>query len=434
MTVPYQKDVPTTFSSTGWWRAVVCRWRGGVYKLVIFELIGFLCLYYLMWGCLTSFRFTWNVQDGLVKQYREYQGTIRFMLGFMLVYYYQEIYARARRIFFAIPFPDSCFIAINSIVGDGTPRGQLLKQTIFRYILATTFQSYYASSSLFRKAFLCRPWESMKELGLLTNEETRRLRRRIDGDYPYPGEVSFVPIAWATMTLRKAFEEGHVQPDYRPEATAAAGPTSSRTRSNGQYPTPVQIGFNALHDYRRNYGSMLFEVYFAFPLLLSQLVTLTVYFYFAASLVAQQNLSDEWHSYFPIFTMAEFIVYMGALRVGQTYTNPLGRDENSFEMVAFFNRNLRLAHLYGGYGGAEKYDMVLNPLPVVDMTELQRRVMPTIPLKFYSMVEARVPPSAVGGVGAGEVDEGMFMSSGYTRVAGSKVMANERLIPHSPPI
>ena len=192
MTVPYQKDVPSTFSSFVWWRAVVCRWRGGVYKLVSIEFVGFLFLYYLTWGYMTSFTFAWAGEDALVKEFRDYQGTIRFMLGFMLVYYYQEIYARARRIFFAIPFPDSCFIAINSVVGDGTPRGLLLKQTIFRYILATTFQSYHASSSLFRRAFP-RPWDTMKELGLLTEEEVRRLRRKIDGDYPYPGEVSFVP-------------------------------------------------------------------------------------------------------------------------------------------------------------------------------------------------------------------------------------------------
>ena len=44
----------------------------------------------------------------------------------------------------------------------------------------------------------------------------------------------------------------------------------------------------ALHDYRSQYGTMLFEVYFPFPLLLSQLVTLVVYSYFAVALIAQQ--------------------------------------------------------------------------------------------------------------------------------------------------
>ena len=67
MTVPYQKAIPHVFSSSGWWRAVVCRWRGSVYKLVMIEFVGFLLLYYLTWGIMTSFRFAWAGQDGLVK-------------------------------------------------------------------------------------------------------------------------------------------------------------------------------------------------------------------------------------------------------------------------------------------------------------------------------------------------------------------------------
>ena len=198
--------------------------------------------------------------------------------------------------------------------------------------------------------------------------------------------------------------------------------------SNAQYPTPVQIAFNALHDYRKNYGSMLFEVYFPFPLLLSQLVTLTIYFYFAAALVAQQNLSDETHFVFPVFTMAEFIVYMGAFRVGQTFTNPLGQDENSFEMVAFFNRNMRLAHLYGGYGG-DKYDIMSDPLPVVDMSDVQRQVMPSIPLNFYSMRLARTAPSTHGG---SYEDTGNRLHS-FTGVVGTKETISEPLIaPRAP--
>ena len=59
-------------------------------------------------------------------------------------------------------------------------------------------------------------------------------------------------------------------------------------------------------------------------------------------------------------------------------------------MIAFFNRNLRLAHLYGGYGPS-KYDMVSKPLPLVDLTSKQTESMPTIPLHFYRGDVARSP-------------------------------------------
>jgi len=60
-------------------------------------------------------------------------------------------------------------------------------------------------------------------------------------------------------------------------------------------------------------------------------------------------------------------------------------------MIAFFNRNLRLAHLYGGYGPPDKYDMVSQPLPIVDLTEKQAVLLPTVPLHFYRADVARRP-------------------------------------------
>ena len=80
---------------------------------------------------------------------------------------------------------------------------------------------------------------------------------------------------------------------------------------------------------------------------------------------------------------------MGALRVGQTFTNPLGGDDNAFELVAFFNRNLRLAHLYGCYGPPDKFEMIMNPLPIVDLTEKQSQNLYNIPLNFYQANVAR---------------------------------------------
>lgn len=120
MTVPYAANLPPKFSFSGWCQNVVCVWKGGVYKLIRLELAVFTILWYAGWGIMTNFTFQKNINNDIyIQSFRTYQGTIRLMLGFMLVYYYQEIYARARRIFFAIPFPDSTFVAINSVIGRG---------------------------------------------------------------------------------------------------------------------------------------------------------------------------------------------------------------------------------------------------------------------------------------------------------------------------
>ena len=390
MTVPYSNAIPGRFSTCGWMKAVVCRWTGGIYPLLLHEGLFFILMWYTLW--FVKSQITDPVMDPYITVFRAYQSTIRIMLGFMLVYYYQEIYARARRIFFAIPFPDSTFVAVNSFIDSSTARGLLLKQTIFRYILATTFQSYHASSEMFRHSYP-HPWKSMEELGLLTQEEVTRLKTASDDNYPYYGELSFLPMAWATMVVRKVFEEGLMIP----RQTHANGGSAN----GGSYPTVVNMAMKAVHDYRLQYGTMLFEVYFPFPLYLSQLVTVVTYAYFAVALVAQQNLSNEPFFYFPIFTSIEFFVYIGALRVGQTFTNPLGEDSNCFEMVASFNRNLRLAHVYGGFGPPDKHDMVRNPLPIVDLTEKQSRTLRTVPLNFYRTDLARVACGGGGGGGGG---------------------------------
>jgi bestrophin-2/bestrophin-3 len=372
MTVLYASDLPPRFSSVGWWRKVVLRWTGGIYKLIGLEMGIFLGLWYIGWALASQGSFNTNHFDGYVASFRLYQGTVRTMLGFMLVYYYQEIYSRARRIFFAIPFPDSTFLAINATIGQADERGRVLKQTIFRYILATSFLLYHATSKMMQRKYR-EPWKTMVHLGLLTEEEVQRIRERVR-DYPYPGEVSFVPLAWATLTIRQAFDDDQVVPKAK----------------NNTYPFTVNTALKALQDYRSQCGSLLFEVYFPFPLLLSQLVTLVVYSYFLVSLVSQQNLSSEPTFIFPVFTAMEFIVYMGALRVGQTFTQPLGEDDNSFEIVAFFTRGLRLAHLYGAYGSS-KHDFLANPLPVVDLGDIQDKITAKLPLYFYRSDVARKP-------------------------------------------
>lgn len=72
------------------------------------------------------------------------------------------------------------------------------------------------------------------------------------------------------------------------------------------------------------------------------------------------------------------------------YSNPFGEDDDDFEMTAFFNRNLRLAHLYGCYattmdepGGdaVHEFDLCANEPPVVDLGGVQQ--LAATPLAFY---------------------------------------------------
>jgi hypothetical protein len=317
-----------------------------------------------------------SLRAGIVFM-RTYQNSTRTLLSFMLVYYYQQIWGRARGIFFSIPWPDNPFFMAGSFVGDSnTPRGLLQRRTVFRYVLATNFLIFVGISEKFKKAYP-DPFLSLVELGLLTDDECQSIQERFVA-FPYLSELSFVPLVWAQETIRASFENA--------SSSASEAAVAARV-------------FESIRDFRGNCAAVLFEVYLPFPLLLSQLVTVLTYCQLAVTLVAQQNSYEEGESVFvfPVFTVLEAVVYIGALRVGQIYTNPLGADDDDYEIVSFFNRNLKLANLYGCYGAGDDgggvsggpdgfcgFDIRANMPPVVSLEGVQKRCLQKVPVEFYA--------------------------------------------------
>ena len=62
-----------------------------------------------------------------------------------------------------------------------------------------------------------------------------------------------------------------------------------------------------------------------------QIVTLTVYSFFLASLIGQQYIEPrdgKTDYYFPIFASLQFIFYVGWLKVAETLINPFGEDDD----------------------------------------------------------------------------------------------------------
>jgi hypothetical protein len=126
----------------------------------------------------------------------------------MAVYYYQQIYARAKDIFFAIPWPDNPFFVVSSTIGGNDERGRLLRETLFRYLLATTFMVFHGCSAKFQQTYH-DPFESLVKLGLLTEGEVMQIERRCQ-EFPYITEVSLVPLAWGMNIIQVAYKEDRI--------------------------------------------------------------------------------------------------------------------------------------------------------------------------------------------------------------------------------
>jgi hypothetical protein len=218
----------------------------------------------------------------------------------------------------------------------------------------------------------------MVKLGILTEQEIRQVEQRYEV-YPYLSELSLIPLAWAQQTIRTAFEEGQINPKD------TSGVTDHTT---------LQFAIEAIRAYRTQCASVLFQVYLPFPLLLSQLVTILTYVYVLITIVSQQDtdLPGQPEFHFPFFTCLEALVYIGALRVGQVYTNPLGADDDDYEIVSFFNRNVRLAHVYGNYGNTSDtfhFDLHAHAPPIEDLSVMQSRLMQNIPINFYDHTHSK---------------------------------------------
>ncbi|XP_068200389.1 bestrophin-1-like [Palaemon carinicauda] len=78
-------------------------------------------------------------------------------------------------------------------------------------------------------------------------------------------------------------------------------------------------------------------------------VVIIVYFYFSSSVVAGQSLNPEKHYeghtnvFFPVFSLPQLFFFIGWLKVGESFTNPFGSDDDDFEFLSLLERHKEMS-------------------------------------------------------------------------------------------
>jgi hypothetical protein len=85
----------------------------------------------------------------------------------------------------------------------------------------------------------------------------------------------------------------------------------------------------------------------------TQVVNIAVLTYFIACLMARQSLDPtkqydgyEFDTWLPPFTILEFIFYVGWLKTGEGLLNPLGEDDDDFDINYLVDRHVQVDLLF----------------------------------------------------------------------------------------
>ena len=138
----------------------------------------------------------------------------------------------------------------------------------------------------------------------------------------------WVPLTWGSTLTLKAHNDGLIRDSFVTEIMAE------------------------LKTLRTQCGTVISYDWISLPLVYTQVVTLALYVYFAATLLGRQWLdptrdipgykANGYDYYFPIFTSLQFLFYVGWLKVAEALLNPFGEDDEDFDTNFMIDRNLQV--------------------------------------------------------------------------------------------
>lgn len=342
MTVSYSLQVSSV--KFGQLLRLLFWWRGSIYKLLLPELLMFMIVYYLI--SLLYYFLTPDRQNTFenIAVYCD-KVTSAFPVTFVLGFYVTLVVTRWWNIFDSIPWPDRAAFRINGFINGKNDQARIYRRTLVRYLNLMFVLCMRNVSQQVKKRF--PTLESVKNSGLMTEKELALISKtdQTCGNYWIPG-------CWFQDLVKKAHAQGYL-------------------KEHG-----IEALFDEIVAFRDRCQSQLNYDWISIPIAYTQVITVAVYSYLFSRLLSDQyvphqdndtntlilNLyarlfGDQNNSmaknepspiflvtkYFPVFTWFQFFFYLGWLKVAEELLNPLGNDDDDFELNSIIDRNLKIS-------------------------------------------------------------------------------------------
>ncbi|KAF7996243.1 hypothetical protein HCN44_001875 [Aphidius gifuensis] len=321
MTVSYQYQVAS--STSGGFTRLLFMWRGSLYKLIYRELLLFLSLFALI---STVYRNFLNSADKkkfekIVIYCDTFIGLIP--LSFILGFYVTYVAARWWQQYMAIPWPDKVMHLVALYVTGNDDYARMLRRSLMRYLNLSLILVLRSISSAVKRRF--PTLDHVVESGFMTSLELELFQSVPSLEF----NTYWIPCTWFINLLKEARRCQRL-PDHQ----------------------GLKIIMEEFCEFRSKCGLLWSYDWVSIPLVYTQVVTLATYSFFVVALVGRQFIEGnekpfqmELDQYLPLFTILQFLFFMGLLKVAEQLINPFGDDEEDFELNWLIDRHTKVSYL-----------------------------------------------------------------------------------------
>ncbi|KAH6937695.1 hypothetical protein HPB50_003590 [Hyalomma asiaticum] len=246
-------------------------------------------------------------------------------LSFMLGFYVTFTATRWWNQYMAIPWPDRLMNVLMMYVPGQDESSRMLRRTLMRYLNLSLILVLRSISKAVKRRFPTK--DHLIEAGFMTKLEMDLWQSIPSTEF----NTFWVPCTWFINLLREARNECRI--------TDAQG---------------VKLIMEEFNDFRSKCGLLWSYDWISIPLVYTQVVTLATYSFFAAALFGRQYIHspdpiiDSRHHfdfYVPVFTVIQYFLYMGLLKVAEQLINPFGDDDEDFELNWIIDRHFKVSYL-----------------------------------------------------------------------------------------